>query len=297
MTSHRRRLVLATAAATLGGAGALGAVVGLVVLYGGFYDIGATTSHFNPVYKVLDRGLLQAVRFHARAIETPPAIVQAAATPPGAPSASYHASAQVLRGAGLYRDNCVVCHGAPGVAPGDIGKSMQPVPGPLSDAARRWQPNELYWITRHGIKMSGMPAWQFHLADEDIWSVVSFLVALPALTPKGYADITALAGPQARAARPDHAQPDVKRGRLALTQYACHACHSIPGITGSDTAVGPPLADLQKRRLIANGLPNNPANLAQFIRNPQQYNPHSAMPALNVTPSDARDMAAYLLDQ
>ncbi|HWT73073.1 MAG TPA: hypothetical protein VN361_12890, partial [Oxalicibacterium sp.] len=35
---------------------------------------------------------------------------------------------------------------------------------------------------------------------------------------------------------------DPARGRIALTQYACHACHVIPGVTGSKVYVGPPLA-------------------------------------------------------
>jgi len=297
MIDHRRRLVLTTVAATLAATGVIGAVVGLSVLYGGFYNIGATKSHFPQVYAVLERGLLQSVRFHARDVQVPPAIAREAATPPGAPSAAYQASAQVVRGAGLYRDNCVVCHGAPAVAQGDIGKSMQPVPGPLSDSARRWRPNELYWITRHGIKMSGMPAWQYHLAEEDIWAVVGFLVALPSMTPKGYADITAQAGAQPRAARPSFAQPDIERGKLALTQYACYACHTVPGVTGSETDVGPALANLKQRKFIADDLPNNADNLARFIRAPQTINPHTAMPAMGVTESDARDMAAYLLAQ
>ncbi|MET0320995.1 MAG: c-type cytochrome [Duganella sp.] len=297
MINHRRRLILTTVAATLATAGAVGGAVGLIVLYGGFYNIGATKDHFQPVYSLLERGLLQSVRSHARDVQVPDAIVNEAKTPPGAPTAAYQARPQVVRGAGLYRDNCVVCHGAPGVAQGDIGKSMQPVPGPLSDAARRWRPNELYWITRHGIKMSGMPAWEYHLAEDDLWAVVGFLVALPSLTPKAYADITALSGPQPRAQRTAYAQPDIARGRLALTQYACHACHMVPGVTGSETAVGPSLDGIGKRKFIANDLPNTPDNLARFIRAPQAVDPHGAMPDMGVTESDARDMAAYLLAQ
>ena len=46
--------------------------------------------------------------------------------------------AQVARGALCYRDKCQVCHGGPGVAQGDIGRGMQPLPGPLVDAGRRF---------------------------------------------------------------------------------------------------------------------------------------------------------------
>ena len=93
----------------------------------------------------------------------------------------------VLRGAACFRDKCVQCHGAPGVAQGDIGKSMQPLPGPLVDARQHWSARELYWVTRHGIKMSGMPAWEYRLAEDELWAVVAFLQRLPDLNAAQYA--------------------------------------------------------------------------------------------------------------
>ncbi|WP_432378345.1 c-type cytochrome [Duganella sp. P38] len=284
MTSARRRLVAATVAATLAVLAVLGAAGGLLVMHGGFYNTGATQSHFQWVHSVLEIALERSVRYHARDIVAPSALT---GVKPDSPLA--------LRGAALYRDNCVVCHGAPGVAQGDIGKSMQPIPGPLSDAARRWQTPELYWITRHGVKMSGMPAWQYRLADEDIWAVVAFLTVLPVLSPPAYSAMAEQAGHPQRAARAAHTQPDTERGRLALTQYACNACHQIEGVTGPATMVGPPLRDLAKRQYIGGHLPNNAANLARWIQDPQRYQPQSAMPAMGVSESDARDIAAYLL--
>lgn len=291
---HRRRLIFITVAATLAALAALAGTVGAVVFFGGYYDISSTKLHFQPVHTVLEQGMRESVRHHARDVQTPAYVTQAKAQ---AVSAGVAASPALLRGAGLYRDNCVTCHGAPGVAQDDIGKSMQPVPGPLADASRRWRPNELYWITRHGIKMSGMPAWEFHLADEDIWAVIGFLVALPELTPQAYAAVTKQAGEQPRAPRPERASADALRGRLALSQYACNACHVIPGVTGPDTFVGPPLKDLAERKYIAGHLPNSAANLARWIRDPRRINPQTAMPAMDVTESDARDMAAYLLSR
>ena len=88
---------------------------------------------------------------------------------------------------------------------------------------------------------------------------------------------------------------DPKRGRLALTQYACRACHQIPGITGSDVHVGPSLEGLAGRRFIARSLPNTPANLAHWIRNPRAVDPATAMPAQGVSEADARDIVAYLM--
>ena len=265
-------------------AGALLAVLapaaGLAVAYSGIYNISATSPHLQPVFSLLEIALRHSVRLRARDIK-PPAL-----DPPE----------RILRGAALYRDKCVQCHGAPGVAQDDIGKSMQPLPGPLVDALQRWRPREIYWITRHGIKMSGMPAWEFHLSDGDLWSVVAFMQHLPTLTPGAYRDITTRgAVPTVSPAAAPPRQPDAARGRIALAQYACQSCHIIPGVTGPRVYVGRALDDLAARKYIAGTLPTTRDNLVRWIRDPKGIDPHTPMPVLGVTERDARDMTAYLL--
>jgi mono/diheme cytochrome c family protein len=175
MASNRRRLILKTVAATLVAAGVVGALAGAAVHWSGWYNIGATVQHRQVVHTVLEKGMHNSVRRHARDIVAPP----------------LDTPRLVRQGAIVYRDKCAQCHGGPGFAQSDYGQSMQPVPGPLMDASTRWQARELYWITRHGIKMSGMPAWEYHLSDHELWAVVAFVTTLPGLTPKAYADITA----------------------------------------------------------------------------------------------------------
>jgi mono/diheme cytochrome c family protein len=175
MLTNRQRLVVKTVLLTLIGAGVGAGAAGLALLYGGFYNIGATGQHFPVVYKALEKGLQQAVRYHAQDVRVPP-LGQAG---------------QLRVGARIYRDKCVQCHGAPGVAQSTIGMSMQPVPGPLVDAGRRWQPRELYWVTRNGIKMSGMPAWEYHLSEDELWAVVAFVTTLPAMSAQDYRAATA----------------------------------------------------------------------------------------------------------
>ncbi|WP_026354145.1 c-type cytochrome [Massilia niastensis] len=92
-------------------------------------------------------------------------------------------------------------------------------------------------------------------------------------------------------------QGDPQRGRIALTQYACHACHVIPGVAGSEVYVGRPLEGLAKRKFIAGKLPASQANLVLWIRNPQAIDPETAMPAMGVSERDALDISAYLLSQ
>jgi mono/diheme cytochrome c family protein len=273
-------LIAAATTAALALAAALGAAT---VVYGGLYDVASTRQHWQFTHTMLETAMRQSVRMRARDIAEPPLADERMA----------------LRGAACFRDKCVQCHGAPGVSQGDIGKSMQPLPGPLVDAQRHWRPRELYWVTRNGIKMSGMPAWEYRLGEGEIWDLVAFLQRLPDLNASQYRQWLQRA-PAAPAcgrgpATPPLAQTlDVERGRAALHQYACSACHTIPGVTSSQPQVGPPLEGMGSRRLIAGTLANTPDNMALWLLRTQQVKPGTAMPELAVAPQDARDMAAYL---
>lgn len=278
MASNRTRLMLRTVAATLLAALLLAALGGWLFMKSGLFHVGATNQHWQFVHTLLEEGMRDSVQYHARKVVTPP--------PDDA--------RRIPRGAAVYRDNCMQCHGGPGVSQSDFAKAMQPVPGPLVDVVQRWKPRELYWITRNGIKMSGMPGWEFHLADDDIWSVVAFMQRLPQLSAPDFAaqmKVAAVA-PLEQAAV---GGGDIARGRIALAQYACNACHTIPGVTGPKALVGRPLKDLGRRKFIAGSLPNTQQNLMRWIRNPQSVDPHSAMPAQGVTERDALDISAYLL--
>ena len=90
-------------------------------------------------------------------------------------------------------------------------------------------------------------------------------------------------------------QGDPVRGRVALTQYACHSCHMVPGLAGSKVYVGRPLEDMAGRGYIAGKLPNTQANMVRWIMDPQAIDPGNAMPAMGVSERDAIDISAYLL--
>ena len=84
------------------------------------------------------------------------------------------------------------------------------------------------------------------------------------------------------------------RGKTALTSYGCVACHTIPGVRGSNSLTAPPLIGISQRSYLAGMLENTPANLRSWIQHPRKVNPHTAMPEQGVTDQDASDMAAYL---
>ena len=284
--------IYATVFSTLLGVAVLVAAAALAVVGLGLYNVAASEQHFKPVYQLLENAMHQSVRLRARSVAEPPPFNET----------------MVLRGAGCYRDQCLQCHGGPGTAQGDIGKSMQPLPGPLVDAARRWSAKEMYWLTKHGIRMSGMPAWEHRLDEEELWSTVAFLQRMPDLDVAAFkavafeevdgarraGSIGACGAARIAAAAPATGNPVL--GRQALYQHACNACHMIPGVTGPATHVGPSLAGFAARANIAGVLPHTADNLERWLREPGAVKPGTAMPAMGVSPADARHIAAYLAE-
>jgi cytochrome c len=84
------------------------------------------------------------------------------------------------------------------------------------------------------------------------------------------------------------------RGAELLYGYACGGCHVIPGVSGADGVVGPPLTDWVERQYIAGELWNTPENLIAWIVDPHAIEPGTAMPDVGVSVEEARHMAAYL---
>ena len=98
--------------------------------------------------------------------------------------------------------------------------------------------------------------------------------------------------PEARLPAGVTGNPD--NGKLLLRQYGCGTCHTIPGVAGAKGNVGPPLDAISKRVYLAGVLPNTPQNMARWIRTPQEIDPRTAMPNLQVSDAQAQDMVAYL---
>ncbi len=271
------------ALAALAAAGVLGAAGAAAFVWFGVYDVSATGPHLQPVHSLLELALKRAVQRRADAHPPPPDLVTAA---------------RVMQGAACFRDRCVACHGAPGVAPERFALGMQPVPTSLIEATRHWRRQDLYWITRNGIKMSGMPAWEYRLDERELWSVVAFLDALPLMTPDQYRALTAAPRCDGIVDAPAPLDPPlttVELARRAFRQHGCTACHVIPGVVGPDTSNGPRLSGLAGRDRIGGKAFPTEDGIAAWIRDPQAIDAHSAMPALGISETQARLMARYLL--
>ena len=141
---------------------------GAAYVYFGVYNVAADDPHWRANY-----WLLQETRNRSIAVRS------ADLTPPNLRDPKL-----ILKGAGQYAAMCVTCHLAPGQPDTELRLGLYPQPPNLAHA--HIAPNRVFWVIKHGLKMSGMPAWGKSHDDATIWSMVAFVQELPSLSPKQY---------------------------------------------------------------------------------------------------------------
>lgn len=88
-------------------------------------------------------------------------------------------------GARLYQANCAVCHGGANYRTSPLHKGVYPgAPQFMQKAPSGGSNNDkLFYVVRHGIRFTGMPAWRYSMSDTDIWKAVNFLTHMDHLPP------------------------------------------------------------------------------------------------------------------
>ncbi|CCF18355.1 Di-heme cytochrome c (Class I) [Pseudorhizobium banfieldiae] len=152
-------------------------------VYLGGYNIAATEEHSSFTRWVLDTNFHQSVEGGGASVSGPEQL-----TPEMAAA-----------GASPYKEMCQHCHSAPGGERASWAEGMRPLPPHLTEAAAEWEPSEVFWLVKHGAKMTGMPAFGPNHSDEDIWNIVAFVKRLPAMTSQEYERLTTEAGSSANA--------------------------------------------------------------------------------------------------
>jgi mono/diheme cytochrome c family protein len=156
-------LIAGIAALALAGAAAF------VFVNSGVFNVAADEPHSAPVHRLLEAVRTRSIAVRAAGIDVPP----------------LDAPGLVQAGAVHYAEMCTGCHLAPGKEASELRSGMYPQPPDLKQHAHA-SPAESFWIIKHGIKMSGMPAWGATHDDESIWGLVAFLQVLPELPPEEY---------------------------------------------------------------------------------------------------------------
>ncbi|MCQ4329456.1 c-type cytochrome [Stutzerimonas stutzeri] len=146
------------------------ALIGAGVVYTGVINIAADNPHALPIHALLETARERSITVRARDIEVPDL-----------------SDAELIRaGAGNYDAMCVACHLSPGSEGTELSKGLNPAPPDLTDTNRMHDPASDFWIIKHGIKATGMPAWGKSMADSNIWGLVALLEQLPSLTTMEY---------------------------------------------------------------------------------------------------------------
>ena len=146
-------------------------------VYSGVYDVAADTPHTRPVSVALAKLKHRAISTRAAEIEVP----------------ELDREALAIAGAGHYDAMCKACHLAPGMSRTDLSRGLYPAP-PVFPEGVAHGPGYNFWAIKHGIKLTGMPAWGETHDDDAIWGLVAFLERLPELSAGDYDRMVESAG-------------------------------------------------------------------------------------------------------
>ncbi len=157
---------------------------GIGFVYSGLYPMHADVPHNDFTYWVLETLRERSIDRASGNIQVP---------------ADIDSSDRLLAGGADYNDMCAGCHLSPGQKDSDLSLGLYPAPPNLAAAPGEHgdeptqQAQRRFWIIKHGIKGSGMPAWGSGHDDDRIWNMVAFLEKLPALSPEQYQILSARA--------------------------------------------------------------------------------------------------------
>ena len=152
-------------------------IFGVGFVYSGLYNVSATSPHSGLANWVMSTTMHASVDRRAKDIDVP----------------NLDDEALQLAGINDFDAMCAACHGAPGKEPEPIGQGLNPPAPDLKESAAHRTAAELFWVTKNGIKMTGMPAWGASHDDAALWPVVAFMTVLPRLNADTYQSMLASA--------------------------------------------------------------------------------------------------------
>ncbi len=161
----------------VGGMVALILAIAITYINTGAYDVAADVPHWRPVRSILERVRTRSVARRSAGIEVP----------------ALDDAALVISGAGNYDAMCAGCHLKPGVESTEMSRGLYPAPPSFVERSPA-KPATTFWVIKHGIKMTGMPAWGKSMNDRYIWGLVAFVNELPGMTSDRYRELVEASG-------------------------------------------------------------------------------------------------------
>ncbi|QWF17074.1 c-type cytochrome [Lysobacter capsici] len=152
-------------------------LLGAIAVYSGVYNVAADEPHTRGMYALLETARVRSIAVRADALQVP---------------ADLDDQARIRQGAGNYAAMCAGCHLAPGEESTELSKGLYPAPPDLT--RNLVSAGEAFWVIKHGIKASGMPAWGKSMGDDYIWNLTAFVQRLPKLDRPQYDALVAASG-------------------------------------------------------------------------------------------------------
>jgi mono/diheme cytochrome c family protein len=170
--------------------GAAISALAALVIYLGIFDVAADVPHSAIASSVIELVRDRSIAARSKNIQVPP----------------LDDPKLIEEGAKHYAEMCAGCHLAPAQKQSELRNGLYPKP---PDLTARFQatPAEEFWVIKHGIKMSAMPAWGKTHDDQSLWGIVAFLQKLPELTPEQYQALVSASG-ENHHPRHDHKEAD-----------------------------------------------------------------------------------------
>lgn len=181
-----------------------------IFIWSGAYNIGADDPHNRPVHQILQTLRERSIETRASKLEVPADLMD---------------SARIVQGAGNYDAMCTACHLSPGIAQTELSRGLYPAPPNLTTT--RVDATSAFWVIKHGIKASGMPAWGLSMDDKYIWNMAAFLQALPDLDAARYQALVASSGGHSHGGRETMGHGDSRGANDD------HTTHDHAGTTGA----------------------------------------------------------------
>ncbi|MCC5863799.1 MAG: cytochrome c [Wenzhouxiangella sp.] len=88
-----------------------------------------------------------------------------------------------------YQGMCAACHTPPGGSPTAMSRGLNPPATDLAWAGANRSPEELFWVTKHGIRMTAMPAWGPTHSDAELWPIVALITRFPDFAEADYGNL------------------------------------------------------------------------------------------------------------
>ena len=143
---------------------ALAGAAGLAWIYSGAQEVAAVEPHGRVAAWVLETTRERAVARRARNVESRLPDLEGDA---------------LLAAAVAYEDMCAICHFPPGGVPSSLAEGLNPPAPYLGGLMEARGVEELFWVTKHGLRMTGMPAWGPTHDDRELWALVALIQRFP----------------------------------------------------------------------------------------------------------------------